>query len=63
NKAIELTSNIESNIADISRILSTDQSLATRVLRLSNSPLCVLIDGRAPFQESGEFSPAIRVGP
>lgn len=37
HKAIELTSDIESNITDISKVLSADQSLSTKVLRLSNS--------------------------
>lgn len=37
NKAIELTSDIETNISDISKVLSADPSLSTRVLRLSNS--------------------------
>ena len=36
--AVKLTSNLESNIADISRVLSSDQSLTAKVFRLSNSP-------------------------
>jgi len=36
--AIGLTANLESDIADIERILSMDQSLVAKVLKLSNSP-------------------------
>jgi len=35
---IRLTSNLDSNLADISRVLSSDQSLTAKVIRLSNSP-------------------------
>jgi putative nucleotidyltransferase with HDIG domain len=35
---INLTADLQSNISDISRILSSDQSLTAKVLKLSNSP-------------------------
>jgi len=36
--AMRLTSDIQSNISDISKILSSDQSFTAKVLKLSNSP-------------------------
>lgn len=38
SRAMTLTSDLNSNIRDISRILADDQSLTAKVLRLSNSP-------------------------
>jgi len=38
NAAMALTSNLESNTADIVRVLSSDQSLTAKVLRIANSP-------------------------
>lgn len=39
SKALKLTSDLDSNINDISKNIAADQSLAARVIRLSNSPL------------------------
>ncbi len=39
NKALKLTSDLKSNIDDISRNISADQTLTAKVIRLSNSPL------------------------
>ena len=36
--AMGMTANLQSNVADISRTLSLDQSLTVKVLKLSNSP-------------------------
>ena len=36
--AMKLTSNLDSNITDVCRMLASDQSLTARVLKLSNSP-------------------------
>jgi len=36
--AMGMTANLQSNVADISRTLSLDQSLTAKVLKLSNSP-------------------------
>ena len=38
-KAIKLTSDVDSNIADISRSISADQSISGKVVRMSNSPV------------------------
>lgn len=39
NKALKLTSDLQSNIDDISKNISADQILSARVIRMSNSPL------------------------
>ncbi len=39
SKALKLTSNIESHIGEISKSVAADQTLAAKVIRLSNSPL------------------------
>ena len=39
DKALKLTSDVQSDINDISRNISADQTLAAKVIRLSNSPL------------------------
>lgn len=36
--AVGLTSNLHSDISDVSKVLSSDQSLVAKILRLSNSP-------------------------
>lgn len=38
-KALTLTSDLESNIDDISKNISADQALAAKVIRMSNSPI------------------------
>jgi putative nucleotidyltransferase with HDIG domain len=38
SKAIRLTSNLDSNIAEISRSITADQSISAKVVRMSNSP-------------------------
>lgn len=38
-RALRLTSDLQSNIADLVRSLSADQSLSAKVIRMSNSPL------------------------
>ena len=39
SKALKLTSNLDSNIEDISKNISADQSLTAKVIKLSNSPI------------------------
>lgn len=54
-KALQLTSDIQSNVNDISKNISADQALTARVIRLSNSPLY----GR--MQTISSLSEAIKV--
>ncbi|MCK4606127.1 MAG: HDOD domain-containing protein [candidate division Zixibacteria bacterium] len=39
NKAIKLTSDLDSNITDVSRSIAADQSISGKVIRMSNSPI------------------------
>ena len=39
NKALKLTSDLQSNIDDISKNISADQTLSAKVIRMSNSPI------------------------
>ena len=39
SKALKLTSDLQSNIGDISKNISADQILSAKVIRMSNSPL------------------------
>ncbi len=39
NKAMKLTSDVDSKISDISRSIAADQSISAKVIRMSNSPL------------------------
>lgn len=55
SKALKLTSDLKSNIEDISKSIASDQTLTAKVIRLSNSPLY----GR--MQEISSLSEAITV--
>lgn len=55
SKALRLTSDVQSNIGDISKSISADQTLTAKVIRLSNSP----VYGR--IQQISSLSEAIKV--
>lgn len=52
NKAIKLTSDLQSNINDLSKNISADQSLTAKVIRLSNSPLYGQVKKISSIQEA-----------
>lgn len=52
SKALKLTSDIQSNIADISKNIAADQTLAAKVIRLSNSPIYGRVQGISSLREA-----------
>ena len=52
NQALQLTSNLDSNINEISKSISVDQSLSAKVIRMSNSALYGRMSEITSLQES-----------
>lgn len=52
SKALKLTSDLKSNIDDISKNISADQTLAAKVIRLSNSPIYGRVKNISSLQEA-----------
>ncbi len=52
NKVLKLTSDLRSNIDDISRYISADQTLTAKVLSLSNSPIYGRINAISSLSEA-----------
>jgi putative nucleotidyltransferase with HDIG domain len=52
SKAIKLTSDIDSNIADVVRSIAADQSISAKVVRMSNSPLYARVNRVSSLDEA-----------
>lgn len=52
SQALKLTSDLQSSITDLVRSLSADQSLAARVIRMSNSPIYARLQRVATLDEA-----------